>query len=153
MRVVKAPNPVVVTGKSVFLSGSIDMGKAVDWQTKLTNALSSYDCTIINPRRDDWDSSWKQDISDPKFREQVEWELKHLEEADIIAVYFDPKGQAPITLLELGIFAKHKNIAVCCPEGFWRRGIVQIVCNRYKIPLMEELDTLIAWTKARVQFG
>jgi nucleoside 2-deoxyribosyltransferase len=136
MRVVKAPNPVFVTGKSVFLAGSIDMGKAVNWQEQVTAALENYDCTILNPRRDDWDSSWKQDITDPKFREQVEWELDCLEKADIVVYYFDPDGQAPITLLELGLHARSKK-----------------VCNRYRIPLVDELETLIAWTKAKIVVG
>jgi hypothetical protein len=33
---------------------------------------------------------------------------------------------------------------VCCPEGFWRRGNVEMVCRRLRIPLFETLDDLIA---------
>jgi hypothetical protein len=47
----------------------------------------------------------------------------------VICVYFDPKGQSPITLLELGLF-HDKDIIVCCPEGFWRKGNVDVnVCH------------------------
>jgi hypothetical protein len=31
-----------------------------------------------------------QDISNPRFEEQAEWEMDHLDESDIIAMHFDP---------------------------------------------------------------
>lgn len=141
--VYKAPQPVEHSGKKVFLAGSIDMGKAVDWQAELTSALTDLPIAVMNPRRDDWDSTWVQDISNEKFNEQVTWELEHLEAADVIAVYFDPKGQAPITLMELGLHAQSGKCVVCCPEGYWRRGNVQMVCDRYDVPLVETIEELI----------
>lgn len=145
--VVKAPEEYrkYLTKPSVFLAGSIDMGEAVDWQQAMTDALDHLDVLILNPRRDDWDSSWKQDISDPQFAKQVNWELDALGAADLIVVYFDPKGQAPISLLELGLHAD-TNILVCCPPGYWKRGNVQVVCARKGIPLFDTLDELITAT-------
>lgn len=136
--------------KSVFLAGSIDMGDAVDWQAEVTKALEDMPVSVFNPRRDDWDSSWKQDISDDKFREQVEWEMDNLDNASVVCVYFDPNGKAPITLMELGLQASSGKVVVCCPEGYWRRGNVQIVCNRYNIPMVDTLDDLIAELKERL---
>jgi hypothetical protein len=148
--VFKAPEPVDFEGKKVFLAGSIDMGKAVDWQTQVGEALGDLDVAIMNPRRDDWDSSWEQDISNDQFNEQVTWELEQLENADVIVMYFDPKGQAPITLLELGLHAASGKVICCCPEGFWRRGNVQVVCDRYKVPLVETIDDLVAEARKRL---
>jgi hypothetical protein len=145
--VIKAPNEFESTdGPYMFLAGSIDMGKAIDWQAEVEKAFKEDGVTILNPRRDDWDSSWKQDISDPKFNEQVTWELDAQDAADIILMFFDPKGEAPITLMELGLYAEKKagKMAVCCGEGFWRRGNVQIVCDRFNIPLVDTLEELIA---------
>lgn len=145
-KVIKAPNPVPYPDRvhySIFLAGSIDMGNAVDWQKEVENAFSEYNINILNPRRDDWDSSWVQDISNDQFKQQVQWELDHLEWSDLILVYFDPKGQAPITLMELGLHARSGKIIVCCPEGYWRRGNVQIVCDMYEIPLVNTLEELI----------
>lgn len=128
----------------IFLAGSIDMGKAVEWQGEVADALKDYDIIILNPRRDDWDSSWEQKIENDKFREQVEWELRGMENADIIVYYFDPDGQAPITLLELGLHANdNKFKVVCCPDGFWRKGNVDIVCDRYNIDTVDDLSSLI----------
>ena len=137
---------------SVFLAGSIDQGAAVDWQKQVTNALKDADnLTILNPRRDDWDSTWTQDIENDQFREQVEWELEAQEKADLIIMFFDPEGKAPITLLELGLFARTGKLIVCCPKGYWRKGNVDIVCNRYKVKQAPDLETLIEklkqWSK------
>lgn len=154
MRVIKAPEQYYPDGKipSVFLAGSIDMGNAVFWQDKVVEALEDYDVEIFNPRRDDWDSTWEQNINNPKFNEQVTWELDHLGTCDIIAYYFDPNGQAPITLMELGLLAwsEPSAVVVCCPDGFWRKGNVDIICQRSNITQVENLDNLILKVKERI---
>lgn len=144
MEVVKAPNSYSQIDKSsVFLAGSIEMGKAVDWQTKLTEALSDLDVLVLNPRREDWDSSWEQKKENAQFREQVEWELTALEDCDVIALYFDPATKSPITLMELGIHVGSGKLVVCCPEGFYRKGNVDIVCETYGVTQVETLEDLI----------
>ena len=130
--------------RSVFLAGSIELGAAGPWQTVVERALTEHDVTLLNPRRDEWDASWVQDISNPKFREQVEWELDALERATHIVMHFEPETRSPITLLELGLFARSHRMIVSCPEGFWRRGNIQVVCARYSVPLVSSLDALIA---------
>jgi len=145
--VIKAPEKLTNGGTTVFLAGSIEMGKAIDWQTKIENELKEKltgdkMVTLYNPRRDDWDSSWEQTIENDNFREQVEWELNALEEADKIVIYIDPQTTSPITLLELGLHVNSK-MCVCCPEGFYRKGNVDIVCNKYDIPMVDDIDGLI----------
>jgi len=145
-------------GPSIFLAGSIEMGKAIDWQSALALELADLPITILNPRRGDWDGSWKQDISNKQFKEQVDWEMDHLNKADVIALYFQPETMSPISLLELGMYASATGIAgkklvVCCPEGFWRRGNVQIVCHRYGVDLVETREELIEKVKAKLQIA
>lgn len=142
-RIIQAPTTFDRSGKSVFLAGSIAGGNASNWQTSMISSLSTLSITILNPRRADWDSSWVEDISCAPFKEQVEWELYMQEAADVIAMYFDPNTQAPISLLELGMFAPSGKMVVCCPEGFWKRGNVQIVCKKYGINLVESLEELV----------
>ena len=107
------------------------MGKAEDWQKRLINSLSDKPFIFLNPRRDDWDSSWEQTIENPEFKLQVTWELTGLEMADVIVMYFDPETKSPISLLELGLHARTKKLIVVCPEGFWRKGNVDVVCEKY----------------------
>src|SRR5262245_28107910 len=75
-----APLPSENRGPSVFLAGSIEMGAAEDWQAIVQRGLDDLEVLVLNPRRDDWNASWVQSISDPRFREQVEWELSGLEQ-------------------------------------------------------------------------
>jgi Nucleoside 2-deoxyribosyltransferase like len=168
MREVKAPSPPGLQ-RRVFLAGSIEMGKAEQWQERIVAALSEAeaeakseaeagseagsqaetgtgagDLVILNPRRDDWDDSWEQRADDPQFSEQVNWELDMLDAADVVVMYFAPGTKSPVSLLEFGLCARSGKLRVCCPEGFWRRGNVEVVCRRNRIPLFETLDDLIA---------
>jgi nucleoside 2-deoxyribosyltransferase len=150
--VYKAPElvPINMGDFRIFLAGSIDMGKAENWQERLERELAEYedDVVICNPRRDDWDSTWVQSINNPQFNEQVTWELENIEDADLVVFYFDPNGQAPITLMELGFVAGSEIPAiVCCPDGYWRKGNVEMICDRYGIPLCSNIDDFIALIK------
>jgi hypothetical protein len=131
--------------KRIFLAGSIEMGNAVNWQAIVANALKEIDVLVFNPRRKEWDATWPQSIDFAPFREQVEWELDALERADFILFYFAPETKAPITLLELGLHA-HRKIIVCCPDGYWRKGNVDIVCRRYGVTQVATLEELIQRT-------
>ena len=143
MVTITSPQAWEGTSKTIFLAGSIEMGKAVDWQTQVVTALADTDLTLLNPRRADWDSSWVQEISNPQFNEQVSWELGALEVADLIVMYFAPGTYSPITLLEMGIHARSGKLIVCCPDGFWRKGNVDIVCHRYGVPQVQTLEELV----------
>jgi hypothetical protein len=148
MSIIKAPYDYSKSPRPrVFLAGSIEMGAARDWQTEVSEDLLKYcPCTILNPRRDDWDSSWAQDINNKQFNEQVTWELKAIETADIVLMHFEPKTQSPITLLELGLLAYSPYLVVHCPNGFWRKGNVDIVCKHFGIHQVDNLEQLV--TKA-----
>ena len=41
---------------------------------------------------------------------------------------------SPISLLELGLYATTGKLRLICPEGFWRKGNVDIVAYRNQIP-------------------
>ena len=135
---------------SIFLGGSIEMGKAVNWQQQVADSLKDFNVLLLNPRRDDWDSSWTQSIDNHQFNQQVTWELDAQDHADLIVYYFDPKTQSPITLMELGLYASSGKVLVCCPEGFWRKGNIEMVCDRYGITLFSTLDQLISRIKLHV---
>ncbi|KAF2740918.1 hypothetical protein EJ04DRAFT_398334, partial [Polyplosphaeria fusca] len=114
-----------------------------NWQSRLSASLSHLPIAILNPLRPDWDSSWVESITFPPFKEQVEWEMDAAGAANVIAFYFDPGKESPITLLELGLYAGTGKAVVCCPEGFYKRGNVEIVCKRYGVVLVETLEELV----------
>lgn len=58
-------------------------------------------------------------------------------------MYLAPATQSPVSLLELGLCARSGKLVVCCPAGFWRRGNVEMVCARHRIPLFDTLEDLL----------
>lgn len=136
----------------IFLAGSIEMGAAENWQEVIEDTFRhKSELVVFNPRRDDWDSSWVQKESNGQFNYQVNWELDKLNEADIIFMYFAPDTKSPISLLELGLYADTKKMIVVCPDSFWRKGNVDIVCNRYNIPIYETFDKGIGVLRTRLK--
>lgn len=126
--------------KSVFLAGSIEMGIADDWQNIIGKWFITKGWNVFNPRRTDWDSTWIQSYENPQFNQQVNWELNALDKSDIILMYLDPMTKSPISLLELGLHANSKKLYVVCPDGFYRKGNVEMVCSVYDIPLFNNLE-------------
>ena len=148
MKVIKSPHPITSNPSTIgchhiFLAGSIEMGAAENWQTRLADELINKDVVLYNPRRDEWDSSWEQKQSNPQFNHQVNWEMDWLDTCDIIFMYFSPETKSPISLLELGLHADSGKMIVCCPDGFGRKGNVDIVCSRHNIPVYNTLDAAI----------
>ena len=137
--------------QSIFLAGSIEQGVAAKWQDKIAEALKDKDVEIYNPRRDLWDSTLEQSIHNKEFKEQVLWEHKHLTLSDIIVMYFDPNTKSPISLLELGLFADSGKMIVYCPDGFWRKGNVDVICSIYNIMQAHSEKELITILKNKLQ--
>jgi hypothetical protein len=86
-----------------------------------------------------------------------------LERAKLKFFYFHPATKAPITLMELGIAGamysaknptfRTEEIIVCCPDGYWRKGNVEVVCRRFGIAKLvndyaEALDMAMLWLKS-----
>jgi hypothetical protein len=120
---------------SLFLAGTIDNGDSEDWQEELTKRLMPYDVNIFNPRRDDWNP----DATEEELVEQINWEMDALNDAMLIIMYFAPNSKSPISLLELGLYANHP-IVVYCPDEFWRKTNVEVVCDRYGIPITNDRE-------------
>lgn len=141
MRVIKAPErwSCADNERSLFLSGSIEMGQAELWQDSVIESLEDLgNIVVLNPRRDDWDSTWEQNKRSPKFREQVEWELNSLERASYAVVYFASNTRSSISLFEFGLLLHlYKVSVVYCPKDFWRKGNIDIVCELYGISITE----------------
>lgn len=119
----------------IFLAGTIDNGDSSDWQQELINTIGGIELrrpvSIYNPRRKQWPSSDDHREID----KQIEWELYHLEKADKIVMNILADSKSPISLMELGLFAKEGRLVVFCPKTFYRYDNVRVVCKRYSVPL------------------
>jgi hypothetical protein len=133
--------------KILFLAGTIENNNAPLWQKQvieiLNNELVNESLLILNPRRDVWTASLEQTVENLELKKQIEWELYGLELADIIYMHFEKDSKSPISLLELGLFAKSKKILLNCPDGFYRKANVDIICEQYNIENIKDYDASI----------
>jgi hypothetical protein len=136
---------------SVFLAGSIEMNKATEWQKRVVAALEDLSVAILNPRRMAWDPDWEQRPSNPDFRAQVTWEHDGLDTVDVVALYFEAGTNSTIALMELAKVAaeRPKDIVVCCPEGFWRVGNVEMTVERYELCLVRNFADMVEGVRRR----
>lgn len=143
---IQAPNHLILDDNyiSIFLAGSIEMGKAEEWQKRIVTSVKDKPYVFFNPRRDDWDSSWSQVKTDSQFREQVEWELDALEAADYIVMYLDPNTISPVSLIEFGLHAKKGKLIMICPDGYFKKGNIDITCEFYDVKQVESIDNFIS---------
>lgn len=151
LNIYHAPEPITLHEVNIFLAGTIDMGNSVDWQQEFITAIAPFceskEIGILNPRRKVWDSSWEQTIENEQFNKQVNWELDALEKADYIVMFLEKNSKSPISLLELGLFADSGKLLVCCEQGFWRKGNVDIVCQRKNIRTFENREAILDFFK------
>ena len=131
----------------IFLAGTIDMGNSRDWQTETFEYFSSLPGKYIlfNPRQGNWDGSKPGEMD-----YQVNWELEHLEQADIIIMYIIGTSKSPITLLEMGLFARSGKLYVACEPDFYRHDNVRITCARYGVPLYDTLEEMLEYVREEV---
>ncbi len=125
-------------GFSVFLSGSV---AGDDWRAALMKKLEDKGIIFLDPRSDDY-GSLKLTEGDPKFREQVTWEQDGLEKASVIVMYFNRNSEAPISLLEFGLFARSGRMIMRCPLGYKHKGYVDILCERFGVAQVSTLEEI-----------
>lgn len=130
----------------IFLAGSIDQGSARDWQQDVSDLLSDYNVVLLNPRRDMWDSTLKQSITNSEFLKQVTWEQRHLAEAEYRIFVMTDSSKSPITLLELGQHIKDPGV-ICCEKGFYRAANVEITAKLNNMPYFTNIEDLINHVK------
>lgn len=125
--------------KSVFLAGTIDDGNSFNWQESLINRCQDLDIVFYNPRR----KNWNPNATHEDLVYQIKWEQAHLDSADIIVMCLLDSSKSPISLLELGLYAQSKKLIVFCNPEFYRYTNVQMVCQKYNIPLYSaSIDTM-----------
>lgn len=124
----------------VFLGGTIDNGSSDDWQVKVEEALDkrigSRGFVVMNPRREHWDSKAGREA----ILKQIDWEQKCLTASDAIMIVFLDGSQSPISLLELGLFAKTGKVTVFCTDKYYRYDNVEDTCKRYNVKLVNSND-------------
>ena len=131
--------------KSVFLAGTIDNGDSLNWQDRVIIELINLgvSCEVYNPRREHWNPNPTKE----ELEKQIEWEQYHLDRADVIVMVLLDNSKSPISLLELGLYAKENKLIVFCTPNFYRFDNIRMTCKKYNIELVQDLNPLIIANK------
>ncbi len=168
MQVIEAPASLeafkgskAIKGIRVYVAGSIVVDESkkcwiYSFIDKLGQHFQNKNLFVFHPMQKDWDSDWGITKADPKFRKQFEWELEAQELADIIVMHFEHDALAPISLMEFGLNVRpiaigYSRLIVHCPEGFWKKGNVDIVCAKYGIKQAKTFDNLVKMTIRQIK--
>jgi hypothetical protein len=147
MKIIKPPQPLNISEFPrpwIFLAGAIDNGAAEEWQKAVESDLAECTGTILNPRRDNWDASiCAADEHNKELAEQIRWESALLRCADHILMYFPEHAKAPISLLELGLYAKSGRMLVTVHPNFYRRANVVHTCIEYGVPQFDDVRVCV----------
>jgi hypothetical protein len=98
IKIITAPESYEgLSGKFIFLAGTIDNGESQDWQKEICDYAktieTSRDIYIINPRRKEWNPEATEE--DVAF--QVRWELEALKKSSVIIMNILGSSKSPIS--------------------------------------------------------
>ena len=120
----------------VFLAGGIT--GCPDWQAEARALLDDTELVVCNPRHPVFD------VTDPNAaRDQIEWEVEHIREADMMLFWFPASGGVtqPIVLFELGMaLGRGRELAVGTDLDYCRRYDVVQQCRHADL-------SQIVWTR------
>ncbi len=129
----------------VFLAGSIDLDLAGDWRKKVIEEMED-SMHFFDPIRIDHDK-----LDDLKMKKHIEWELDALSLSDKILLNFSPNSKSPISLVELGLYVQSSKLIVVCPDQFYQRRYVEVLCDKYNTPFFDGLDKAIEYLMDDIQ--
>jgi len=119
----------------IFLGGTIDNGNSEDWQSEVIKSVNNISLQrqvyFYNPRRENWPSA----DNHREIGKQIDWELFHLEKSDRIFMNILASSKSPISLMEIGLFARTGKLIVFCPKSFYRYDNVMKICEKYNVTL------------------
>ncbi|WP_055447706.1 nucleoside 2-deoxyribosyltransferase domain-containing protein [Lacinutrix mariniflava] len=127
--------------KYYFLAGSMDFNESNSWRQKIMQEMKHLvhflDATRIE----------HNDFSDSQMKEHIEWELDALIISDKIILNFKEDSKSPISILELGMYVKSSKLVVVCPNKFYQRRYINVLCNKYNTPFFDSFDEAIEYLK------
>ncbi len=144
MKILTAPEEKEISSPSLFLAGGIS--NCGDWQSEMIALLADTDFTLINPRRESFDTG------DPTVTGvQIAWEYRQLRRASAVLFWFPPETLCPITLFELGgALERGAPVFVGYHPAYARREDVrvQVALRRPEVSVAPSLATLSEQVKA-----
>ena len=133
------PNPDEI---SIFLAGSIEMGKANPWHNAVASQIArrtNQPIAFYNPRR-------TEDFTPDMEEEQIKWEQERLTSCDYIFMHIQGDTKSPISLLEFGEFIGTGKLFIDVPKDFYRYNNILLTAEQAGFPnrVSNDIDANIA---------
>ncbi|CAM1372061.1 nucleoside 2-deoxyribosyltransferase domain-containing protein [Tenacibaculum xiamenense] len=130
--------------KLVFLAGSMCIDKEDDWRKNvIKNFANVFD--FIDPTNENHNL-----LNDSQMEHHINWELEGLELSDIILMNLLPESKSPISMVELGLYARSNKLIICCPENFYQYRYIKTLAKKYNVALFTELEKGIQHLKKEI---
>lgn len=110
---------------------------AGDLQRTVLDELENADVTVF--------------IGTGKEPELDQWRLDLMESATVIGIWIDSQGPNEDAMLELGLAATTGKLIVGCPRRSGQRALVEPICTRYGIPLVEDVKVFAIALREELQ--
>jgi len=123
----------------LFLAGSIDLELPGNWRKSVTSALEDY-FNFFDPTTLKYNS-----MKDAEWEEHIKWELEAMKSSDLVLINFLENSASPISLVELGLNTMNNKLIVVCPDNFYKRKYIQVLCEYYSTPIFSALNTALAY--------
>lgn len=122
-----------------FLAGSTNS----QWRTELVERLHDLDVVVYDPYVENWDEEvGEEDINNEKWVNQTRWEHLTIISADHRIFYFRGGTLAPITLLEMGLYAK-KGDLVYVADDYEKKAYIHYYMGRVQgLVVVESIKSL-----------
>ena len=120
-------------GPKIFLAGSIDSGNEIDWRQETADYIkeswfkdkqNTESITIYNPKKG---KEWAVDLEN----EQATWDISMLNIADYIILHLTGDSVSPVSLLELGLYARDKKLFLSINDDYLRKNIALLYYSCY----------------------
>lgn len=127
-----------------LLAGASEMDSSSRWQETVASFISKAGHIALCSRLQDSKLSTSS-FENAHFFQVRSWELDALELAEFVVFHLDASSKSPEGILELGYAAAKfpKKVCVICPEGFWCKGLVDILCYREDLMKYKSVEEML----------
>jgi hypothetical protein len=106
---------------------------------------------LLDPTTQLWQSTWGDNLAEPGFKEQAEWEFNAFERSDIALFYFPAGVPCQLTLFKLGVAMKQPDkVLAYSPKFSFKKGFVDYYCEQLKLFSTESFTELLQEVYRRV---
>lgn len=127
-----------------LLAGASEADGGSRWQETVAAFISKVGHIALSTRSRETPTGMPT-FENPHFFQARSWELDALDLAEFVIFHLDSISRSPEGILELGYAAAKfpQKVCVICPEGFWCKGLVDLLCYREDLMKYKSVEEML----------